>query len=132
MAAAVLESLRAEYAAISGRDWGALFRDAHPDFEFKTPDRGLGPGSLRGPERARRAMEDFFTPYEEVLVEPQEFFTAGDRVVVYFVQRCRPKGSTATVEIKAGHVWTMRDGRPAALEIFPKREDAREAAGLPS
>jgi ketosteroid isomerase-like protein len=75
-------------------------------------------------------MEDFFSPYEEVLVEPQEFFDAGDKIVVYFVQRCRPQGSTATVEIRAGHLWTMRDGRPAALEIFPEREQAKAAAGL--
>jgi ketosteroid isomerase-like protein len=128
--AAALESLRAEYSAISRRDWDAVFRDAHPDFEFRTPGRGLGPVALRGPERARRAMEDFFAPYEEVLVEPQQFFEAGDRIVVYFLQRCRPKGSTAALEIRAGHVWTMREGRPASLEIFPEREAAKAAAGL--
>jgi ketosteroid isomerase-like protein len=122
--------LRAEYAAISRRDWDSVFRDAHGDFEFRTPGRGLGPVALRGPERARRAMEDFFSPYEEVLVEPERFFDAGDRIVVYFLQRCRPKGSSAAVEIRAGHVWTMRDGRAAALEIFPEREQAATAAGL--
>ena len=130
MSEAVVESLRAEYAAISRRDWDSVFREAHQDFEFKTPGRGLGPVSLRGPERARRAMEDFFSPYEEVLVEPQQFYHAGERIVVYFLQRCRPKGSTAAVEIRAGHVWTLRDGRPAALEIFPEREHAAAAAGL--
>jgi len=127
---AVIESLRAQYVAISRGDWDSVFREAHPDFEFKTPGRGLGPMSLRGPERARRAMEDFFSPYEEVLIEPEQFFDAGDRIVVYFLQRCRPKGSTAAVEIRAGHVWTMRDGRAAGLEIFPEREKAIAAAGL--
>lgn len=130
MSETVIESLRAQYAAISRRDWGSVFREAHPDFEFKTPGRGLGPMSLRGPERARRAMEDFFSPYEEILVEPQQFFDAGEQIVVYFLQRCRPKGSTGAVEIRAGHVWTMRDGRLAALEIFPEREQATAAAGL--
>ncbi|HZO60628.1 MAG TPA: nuclear transport factor 2 family protein [Solirubrobacterales bacterium] len=125
-----IETLRAEYDALSRRDWDSLFDSAHPEFEFRTPDRGLGPGVVRGPERARRAMQDFFEPYEEILVEPQEFFDADERIVVYFRQRCRPKGSSAVVEIRAGHLWTMRDGRAASLQIFPEREAARVAAGL--
>ena len=71
-----------------------------------------------------------FAPYEEVLVEPQEFFDRGDRIAVYFLQRCRPRGSSAAVEIRAGHVWTMRDGKAARLEIFPEREKALESIGL--
>ena len=125
-----VESLRAEYAAISSRDWDSVFRETHDDFEFKTPGRGLGPVAVRGAERARRAMEDFFSPYDEVLVEPQEFFDGGDQIVVYFVQRCRPKGSSAAVEIRAGHLWTLRDGKVAGLEIFPQREHALAAAGM--
>jgi hypothetical protein len=34
------------------------------------------------------------------------------------------------VEIRAGHVWTMRDGKAARLEIFPEREKALESIGL--
>jgi ketosteroid isomerase-like protein len=130
MAQADIDTLRAEYEAISRRDWDSLFSGAHADFEFKTPDRGLGPQTVPGPEQARRAMQDFFAPYEEVLAEPQEFFDRGDRIVVYFLQRCRPKGSNAAVEIRAAHLWTMRDGKAARLEIFPEREKALESAGL--
>ena len=130
MSEADIETLREEYDAISRRDWESVFRTAHADFESKTPDRGLGPQTVPGPERARRAMEDFFAPYEAVLVEPQEFFTRGDRIAVYFRQRCRPRGSTADVEIRAGHLWTMRDGRAASLEIFPEREQALERANV--
>lgn len=97
-----IETLRAEYEAISRRDWDAVFRGAHPDFELTTPDRS----------------------------EPQEFFECGDRIVVFFLLRSRPKGSSAVVEIQAGHLWTMRDGKAARCEIFPEREKALEAAGL--
>jgi hypothetical protein len=61
-------------------------------------------------------------------VEPQQFFERGDRIVVFFLQRSRPRGSSATVEIQAGHLWTMRDGKAAGLQIFPEREKALEAA----
>jgi ketosteroid isomerase-like protein len=124
------ETLRPAYEAISRGDWDAVFRDVHPDFELRTPDRGLAAGTVRGREQASRAFADFFEPYEEVVVEPQDFFERGDRIVVFFLLRSRPRGSRATVEIRAAHVWTMRDGKPARCEIFPVREQALEAAGL--
>ena len=58
-----IETLRAEYEAISRRDWDAVFRDAHPDFELKTPDRSAVPETCRGREESRQAFEDFFEPF---------------------------------------------------------------------
>jgi ketosteroid isomerase-like protein len=128
MSRAEIETLLAEYEAIGRQDWAAVFREAHPDFEFKPPARGLGAGTARGREDAREAVQTFFSPFEEVVIEPQEFHERGDRIVVYFVLRTRPRGSTAMVEIRAGHVWTMREGKPAGLEVFPEREKALQAA----
>jgi ketosteroid isomerase-like protein len=129
MSQADVETLRAEYEAIGRKDF---FRSVHPDFELKTPDQGPEAGTThRSPDEARRAFEDFFEPYEDVVIEPQEFFECGDRIVVFFLMRSRPRGSSAVVEIRAGHLWTMRDGKAARLEIFPQREKALEAAGLP-
>jgi hypothetical protein len=34
------------------------------------------------------------------------------------------------MEIRIGHLWTMRDGKPFQLELFPEREQALEAVGL--
>jgi ketosteroid isomerase-like protein len=39
MSQADIEALRAEYEAISRRDWDAVFREVHSDFEFQTPER---------------------------------------------------------------------------------------------
>jgi ketosteroid isomerase-like protein len=111
------------------RDWSAIFSAAQQDFELKTPEQDPLRGTIHGRNEAARAFEDFFAPFEEVTVEPEEFFERGDRIVVLFLQRSRPKGSSAMVEVRAGHLWTMRDGKPARLEIFPQREMALEAAG---
>jgi hypothetical protein len=46
------------------------------------------------------------------------------------LQRARPLGSSAYVERRAAHLWTMRGGKAMGLEIFPRREKALEAAGL--
>jgi ketosteroid isomerase-like protein len=125
------EALRLAYEAFGRRDWDAVVRGAHPDFELKTPGHGLFTTYV-GPEKASAAFEDFFEPYEDVLVEPEEFFEKGDRIVVFFRQRCRPRDSEGVVEVKAAHVWMMREGRPAGLEIFPRREEALAVAGIAS
>jgi ketosteroid isomerase-like protein len=130
MSQADVVTLRAEYEAISRRDWDAVFREAHPDFELTTPDRSAVPEIRRGREESRRAFEDFFEPFEEVLAEPQEFSNAATESWCSFLPRSRPKGSSAVVEIQAGHLWTMRDRKAARCEIFPEREKALEAAGL--
>jgi len=126
MSQADIETLRAEYEAIGRKDF---FRSVHPDFELKTPGPDVWT-TAHGPDEARQTFEDFFGPYEEVEIEPQEFFERGDRIVVFFLMRSRPRGSSAVVEIRAAHLWTMRDGRAARLEIFPRREKALEAVGM--
>jgi ketosteroid isomerase-like protein len=128
MSQADIETLRTEYEAMNR---GVFFHTVQTDFELKTPDVGPEAGTThRGPDEARRAFEDFFEPYEEVAIEPQEFFERGDRIVVFFVLRSRPRGSSAVVEIRPAHLWTMRDGKPVRLEIIPVREEALEAVGL--
>jgi ketosteroid isomerase-like protein len=127
-----LKALRAEYVAMSRQDWGAVLSMAHPDFELQTPRGGLDAGMVHGVDRARRAFENFFSPFEAVSVEPEAFFENGSQIVVFFVQRARPAGSTALVERRAAHLWTMRDGKAMKLQIFPRRDEALEAAGLAS
>jgi ketosteroid isomerase-like protein len=123
-------ALRAEYAALSNKDWNAVLSVAHRDFELKTPGGGLDPEIIRGVEGARRAFDDFFAPFDAISVVPEAFFEGTGQIVVFFVQRARPLGSRAFVERRAAHLWTMRDGKATKLEIFPRREDALEAAGL--
>jgi ketosteroid isomerase-like protein len=125
-----LEALRAEYAAMSRKDWKAVLDVAHRDFELKTPGGGLDEGPVRGVEASRRAFEDFFGPFEELSVEPEAFFEGDGKIVVFFVQRARPAGSSGLLERRAAHLWTMRDGKATRLEIFPRRANALKAAGL--
>jgi ketosteroid isomerase-like protein len=125
-----IRALRAEYAAMSRQEWSSVFSVALADFELITPRGGLHPETIHGVNEARHAFEEFFSPFEKASVEPEAFFEGGGQVVVFFVQRARPLGSTAFVERRAAHLWTMRDGRATRLEIFPQREEALEAAGL--
>jgi uncharacterized protein len=130
MSQADIETLRLGYEAFSRGDWEAAFRGAHPDLELKTADRVTNPGTYRGQEEVKRFFEDQLEPFEEVTAEPQEFFDHGDRIVVFVRMRFRPRGSSAQVENRIGHVWTMRDGKVVRFEVFPEREKALEAVGL--
>jgi ketosteroid isomerase-like protein len=130
MSRADIETLRLGYEAFRRGDWDTPFEMSHPDIELKTADRVTNPGTYRGPQAIRRFFEDLFEPFEEVWVEPEEFFDRGDRIVAFVLVRSRPKGSTAVVENRIGHLWTVRRGKVVRLEIFPEREKALEAAGL--
>lgn len=129
MSQADIEALRARYAAVSAGDRAALFRDVAPAFTLKTPDRVPNAGTYLGAHEATRFMEDFWEPFEEVVLEPQEFRESGDRIAVVQSVRLRHKGSSAFVEIRVGMLWTMRDGKPLRAEMFPKAEEAVEAVG---
>ena len=90
----------------------------------------VSPGTYRGAEEARRFFEDLFEPFEEVTVDPEQFFEHGDQIAVFVRVRLKPTRSNALVENRIGHLWTMREGKATRLEVFPRREDALEAAGL--
>lgn len=130
MSQADIETLRFGYEAVSRGDWDAPTRFAHPEFELQTADRVVNPGTYRGTGEVRRFFEDLFEPFEEVVVEPEEFFERGDQIAVFVLTRLRPTGSSAVVENRIGHLWTMREGKATRLQVFPRREDALEAAGL--
>jgi ketosteroid isomerase-like protein len=124
-----IETLRAGYEAISRGDWDAAFPAIHPDFEVKTANR-MASQTYHGWDEARRFFEELLEPFEDVVAEPEEFFDRGDQIVVFLRVHSRPRGSTAAMEIRIGHLWTMRDGKPFQLELFPEREQALEAVGL--
>ena len=50
--------------------------------------------------------------------------------MVFVKIRARPKGSSAEIELRNGHLWTFRDGKAISLRMFPKPEEVLEAAGL--
>ena len=128
-----IETLRAGYEAFNRGDWGSVLQSAGPDFELVTAERSLSPGVHRGVAEAKRVFDDLFEPFAEVRAEIEEFLVAGDgRIVTLLTMRFRPHGSSALVENRVAHVWTFRDGAVTRMQVFPKREEGLESAGLDS
>jgi ketosteroid isomerase-like protein len=125
-----IETLRGGYEAFNRGETESLFEAADPDIEFVPADRAANAGIVRGSEAIGQFFEDLFEPFEEVDVQPQKFFESDDRIAVILRARFRPRGSSAVVENRIGHVWTFRDGKALRLEIYPEREKALEAIGM--
>jgi ketosteroid isomerase-like protein len=121
-----VEMVRRAYGAMASRDWDAVFSDTHPDFAIETQLQG----SHRGRDAAQSFIEDQIDNFEAWTAEPEKFFDGENQVVVFVRVRAQPKGSSATIEIKNGHLWTVEDGSILLLSTFPKPGEALEAAGL--
>ena len=122
--------VRAIYEAINERDYEAGFAPLDNRFEWLDPEQSLIGGRHHGFEEIRRAIETQLEVFHEFTVEPEEFHEHGDRVAVPVRQRARGVVSGVEVEIRLGHLWTVRNGKVVRLEVFAAREDARKAAEL--
>ena len=121
-----VEIVRRIYQSFNAGDWDAAFRDVHEDVELETQLAG----SFRGRGEARRFFEDQVAPFEFFNAEPEEILDVGDQIVALLTVQGRPRGSSAEIKVRVGHLWTLRDGTAVSLRSFPKRKDALEAAGL--
>jgi hypothetical protein len=101
-----------------------------PDVEWVNPPEAVEPGTRKGIGAFTAAAEAVSDTFEEARVDIEEFFDAGDRVVVIATLRGRGRGSGADVERRQGYVWTLRDGKAIRFQWFNSAEQALEAADL--
>lgn len=126
-----LELIRTAYDAGNRRDWDAMFAHLHRDAEWESDPRVPNAGIFRGRDEVRRFIEDQDAPFESTVAEIERLIPSGDQVVALVKVTRRMRGSTAEMEIRLAHLWTLRDGKFARVQSFAQRERALEAAGLP-
>jgi ketosteroid isomerase-like protein len=124
-----VEILRSIYEAFNRRDWDAAFATSVRDFELTTPP-GINAGTYRGREECQGYIEDLAIALDEWTVQAEELIESGDQVAVVVKFCARPKGSSAEIETRNGHLWTLRGGKVVSVRMFPEPEKALEAAGL--
>jgi ketosteroid isomerase-like protein len=89
------------------------------------------PGSARtyaGIDGFRQLWLDWLEPWASYHVHVEELIDAGDRVVALIRDRGKRDDVDVEVELTAGSIWTIRDGRLVKVE-FCSREEALAAAG---
>jgi ketosteroid isomerase-like protein len=124
-----VEIVRKVYEALNRRDWDAGFHDMHPDFEMTT-QREIAAGTRRGRKQVQEFVEEYSAAFDNHIFEPDEFLENGDQVVVLLTRRARPKGGSADIVVRNGHLWTVRDGTILSMKSFPDPEKALEAVRL--
>ena len=123
-----IRSVRGAHEAFNRGDFDAAMEIAHPEVEFIPPG---GQSPMRGAEAFRAWMEP--DAFEEQRVEPLEFRTNGNRVLIKEHIRARGATSGIGLDFDAWAVWTLNDdGLVTRVEGFlPHQESAAlEAAGL--
>jgi ketosteroid isomerase-like protein len=127
-----VETLRAGYEAINRGDHDAFLQILDPAIEWKVPDRAPFAGTYHGHEAVKELLKTYLEAFDELRMEPEEFFEAGDQTVAFIRETARGRGSGVEVEIRVGHLLTMQEGKAVRFEYFPEREKALEAVGLSS
>ena len=117
--------LREKYEAFNRGDLDAVLRDTHQAFELQRPHGG---GVVRG----RQAVLEHLRPdaFDEEGETPLEFVEHGDAVLVRSRSFSRGAGSGIEIDQEMFHVWRIRDGLPARVELYMDRDEAYRAAGL--
>jgi ketosteroid isomerase-like protein len=118
------------FDAYSRRDFDAALALMDPEVEAHNPPEVPEAAIHRGREAVRRDWEQTLELFDDFSVELEEYFDAGDDLLVYLLYRGRSRGSRAEVVAPMAHVWTFRDGKVIRFRQFLDRAEARAAVGL--
>jgi hypothetical protein len=113
----------------------ALAERAAPFFDPEAVIRiGIGMGEATrtyvGAQGLREAFEDWCEPFEAYYIRELKMLDCGARVVRLTEHTARMWGSTSTLTLQAGEVWTFRDGMIVCVESYPGHSEALKAVGL--
>jgi ketosteroid isomerase-like protein len=101
------------------------------DVEFVEDPRFPEAGTYRGRGEVLGYFEEFVSQFEHYLFTVENLIDAGeDRVLVCLHIEGRGKGSSAAFDVRAGWVFTVRDGQVVRIRAYYERSAAFEAVGL--
>ena len=127
MSAADVETLRRIYSAwAEGKFW--TFELFHDDVETRWATEVPDIEGSRGVEGLGDLFRQWLSAWDDCRIEAEEFHDCGDQVVVFVRIHGRGSGSSVEVEMTNAHLWTMRDGRAAAIRAYSDRERALQEA----
>lgn len=130
-----LTLLREAYEAIGreGIDSVAAWELIDEDIVIRDRPEAPDPRTYRGREGVREAVATSDESFESFTMAPVDLIgVGGDHVVVVLRMSGRGRGSGVPVEETIAHLWTVRDGKAVALQVYSDPDeavrDARAAA----
>ena len=111
------------YEAFDRRDFDAANALLAPDVVWTAPNADWpAAGRYHGHDGVREFWKRMGVAFIEHVVEREPFVEEGDTVVVRAHVRGRRRRKEITMEGDVADVWTVRDGRVVAAEIYASRE----------
>jgi ketosteroid isomerase-like protein len=103
----------------------------HTDFEIVARDMPGGDKAYTGLDGMKAVWLDWLTPWATYRAEVKEAIDLGERVLLLYHSFGRLEGSTTEVKDELASLWTVHDGRIAAVEFYAtSHAEALEALGL--
>jgi uncharacterized protein len=121
-----IQLVRGAYTALGAGDFRGLQELVDPDVVLV--DRYLlGGDTYVGHEGLRRFVRVWRGAWEEYRLEIEDITEREDRVVVAARECGRGRYTGSALEIRKGHVWSVRDGKILRMEVYSDRGAALEA-----
>jgi ketosteroid isomerase-like protein len=123
-------ALQGAYAAFNRGDMEAAVAPLGAEIEWTEPAEFPGGGTYHGREAAKRYLTQSRAAWAEVSSEPEQFITAGNRIVVFVHARVRAKGSNEWQDVRLADVYTFHDGKAIQMRAFADRREALHWVGV--
>ena len=126
-----VDLVRLGFEALQRGDMAMFDGMTTPDLVLVQPPEVPDAKTYEGRDAIAESMEDWPKQWEDFRMDLIEILDAGDEVAVS-VTRHRGRGRESGIEMdfEVFYVQRGRDGKLARMEMFFKREQALEAAGL--
>jgi hypothetical protein len=100
-----------------------------PDLVYREDPAWPGAGTYRGIPAFRRAVSGYSEAFPAITLQADEFFDAGDRVVVFISFWARGRSGADALMRQAG-IFSVRERRIASWQVVFDRREALKAVGL--
>lgn len=126
-----LDLITRGYEAFASGNREAVLSLLQPDVvvEVHTDRPDIGSDIYHGHDGFLANFAEIEDVFEDLVIEAGNVTERGDRLMVATRVSGRGKGSGVAIEAKIFHVWTLRDGLAARLEVFSDEDQARAALG---
>ena len=102
-----------------------------PTVEFEEDARFPEARTYRGRDEVLRYFTEFVSQFEQFVLAVEDLVDSGaDDVLVCLHIHGRGKGSSAEFDVRAGWIFTVREGEVVRIRAYLDRAEALEAVGL--
>lgn len=128
--AAETETLKKIYAALNRGDIPAILAFFDPQIERIEPEGFPAAGTYRGLAEVEAHFSKARATWAEGTCEPERFFAADDKIVVFVHVRVRLKSSAEWLDGRLADVFTFRDGKAVQMRSYADKQQALDWAGV--